>query len=347
MASGLIHSKVSKHASDDVKYHCLYGYFFLGVSKAKLAKIYAKDICTISNWLQKFEETGNVSRRRNVKELYRKFDEQKRSWLINLYKEKPILYQREAVHLFQEKFGMSIGVSSISIILHEAKLTWKVLERRAIQIQMSDIIRFTQELASIDWMFHELVFLDEAAFDNADMLRRKGYAIKGQQLIFRGEFCRKARMSLLCFIGYQGIIDCYSTEGTFDRHKFLHFCRKFALDHAYQFPGKYSVFVMDGAAIHMDANITMYLRSLGIIVIYLPAYCPFFNPIELLFGWMKKYLKEIYVENSKEKVDHFIGLAVKKFMKKDLKSLFRKCGYLQNGLFDPAVGMKQKLEDFI
>ena len=63
-----------------------------------------------------------------------------------------------------------------------------------------------------------------------------------------------------------------------------------------QYPGRYSVWILDGASIHCDKYITYFLRSLGIYTIFLPAYCPFFNPIEIIFGNMKS-TRRSYVEN--------------------------------------------------
>lgn len=114
--------------------------------------------------------------------------------------------------------------------MREAGLTWKVLERRAIQINNEEILRFTKELHSFPWILQNLVFLDEVSFDNRDMLRNKGYGMKGDRVYFRGEFCRKPRVSLLCFIGVNGLLDTFSTEGTFDRLKFVECCREFALN---------------------------------------------------------------------------------------------------------------------
>lgn len=345
MAAALIHQKINKHASEDTIYHCLYGFYFLGMKKSQLAKTYARDKKTISNWVEKFEKTGSVSRAKATSDMYRKFNAEKRAWVVNLFKERPILYQQECVRLFMKEFKEHISTSTISVILHEAGLTWKTLERRAIQLQIKDVIRFYNELASINWMLHSLVFLDEVSFDNADMIRRRGYAIKGQKLIFRGEFCRKPRVSLLCFLGINGIVDCFSTPGTFDRLKFADCCKKFALEHSRLYPGQNSLWILDGAAIHCDANITIYLRSLGIIPIFLPAYAPFYNPIEIVFGLLKRELKKIYSENSKYGSDFYVGKAIKSFFNKDMKKLFKKCGYTYNGHFDPAIGLCQELKD--
>jgi hypothetical protein len=94
------------------------------------------------------------------------------------------------------------------------------------------------------------------------------------------------------------MLETFFTEGTFDRYKFINCSRKLVQSgKIYPYPGRHSVWIMDGASIHCDPNIVCYLLSLGIRVIYLPAYCPFFNPIEFVFGVIKSHLQRNYIEN--------------------------------------------------
>ena len=96
-------------------------------------------------------------------------------------------------------------------------------------------------------------------------------------------------------------MECFETEGTFTRLNFIDCCRQFALnerlDAVEVHPGRHSVWILDGAAIYCDPSISLYLQSIGIIPIFLSAYCPFFNPIEYLFGFMKSYMRRYYAEN--------------------------------------------------
>lgn len=101
---------------------------------------------------------------------------------------------------------------------------------------------------------------------------------------------------------------------------------------------------MDGARIHCDANIIYYLRSIGIVPLFLPAYCPFFNPIEVLFGMVKQRFKRRYIENNKRELILVVAEVLKEFESYDLTAVFRKCGYLATG-FNPGDGLKQKMSD--
>lgn len=341
----MILARVNKHASPEVKYYALYGYYYLGMSKTELGRTYRKDITTISNWIERYEESGSLDRKKTVR-TPSKFDDEKKKWLLELYNENPILYLDEAKQRFELKFGVSISASYICKILHDNNMSWKTLEMRAIQIKDSDIERFFYELEAIDWCYSNLVFLDEVAMDNRGLLRRKGYGIVGKKLIFRGEYVRRPRLSFLCFLGQTGILETYRTEGTFTRMKFFECCKEFALGGTCQtYPGKSSVWILDGAKIHCHPSIIRCLRSFGIIPIFLPAYTPFFNPIEVIFGVIKSHLKRRFGANSKNmelKINEEFG-RMRNF---SCTKIFKSCGYVLSGKFDPSVAYKQDLTLF-
>lgn len=335
----LILEKTKKHAGSDVIYHCLYGYFFLKKSKAELSRIYNKHHCTIAKWIATYLEHGYHKRITSDK-VFRKFDMEKRKWLTDLYDNNPMVYLDEAKGLFQNKFNIQISVSSICIILHREGYTWKKIERRAIQIRERDIIHFFNEISCIPWDYSSLLFLDEVSFDNLGMLRNKGYGVRGERIYHVGEYVRKPRISLLCFLGQTGVQESFRTEGTFTRKIFFDCCRQVALGgKVQQYPGRHSIWIFDGAQIHCDPNIIKYLRSLGIIPIFLPAYCPFYNPIEIMFASCKKTLKRNYNEKGKN-LEVFVAKTLRQYENFNATNIFKKCGYKENNKFDPTVSFK-------
>lgn len=191
------------------------------------------------------------------------------------------------------------------------------------------------ELNAIEWDYSNLVFLDEVGIDNQGLLRTKGYGIIGEKLIYRGEFSRKPRMSMLAFLGQNGILETYVTEGTFNRLKFFAYCKDFALSGICQkYPGRNSVWILDGAKIHCHPSIIRYFRSIGIFPIFLPAYTPFFNPIEYMFGYVKKHLKKKHA-GSKNNMEVLVNEKFTKMREFPCTKLFKKCGYVMSGKFDP------------
>ena len=168
-----------------------------------------------------------------------KISDAAREWLVRLYQRFPILYLDEAKEQFENFHGISISRSSISLVLRNANMSWKVLERRAIQLNVASVVRFARELTEFPWILDNLVFLDEVSFDNRDMLRKRGWydlgelisycnrGVKGKSVIYRGEFTRKPRVSLLCFIGRYGLLETFHTEGFNLTSQKIHFTAKF------------------------------------------------------------------------------------------------------------------------
>ncbi|XP_062704702.1 uncharacterized protein LOC134287015 [Aedes albopictus] len=346
MSNIIWHNVRRQRASLNTKYHCIYGFFFLGLSRQQLCEIYGKSKSTVSAWISSYKQHGVLAKKERQL-VYRKFGTAKRQWIVKLYMSEPTLFLDEAQKRFFHKFGTPISRSSVVRILHAEGMSWKKLERRAMQIRNADISKYCEEL-SFQWDLPNLVFLDEAAFDSRDMLRNRGYGFVGKKLIFRGEFRRRPRVSTLCFPGQGGLLDSFMTKGTFTRKKFFECCRTFALSSGSveTYPGFNSVWVMDGARIHCDKHITMYLRSLGIVPVFLPAYCPFYNPIEIMFGVIKRYLRRHYEENSSKDLKAVVGEALLSFKHFNCTKIMRKCGYSEGGKFDPKVGLTQPLDNF-
>jgi len=258
----IINVVTSEHASDNTKYHALYNYFIRRQSKTFIAETFCKSISTITSWITRYETTESVSRIIS-QPTFRKFNPIHKQWILELYQKRPLMFLDECATEFTKKFNLSISVKTVWQIIHVFGLTRKVIERRAIQIRDSDIVRFVEEINCINWTQGNIVFLDEVSFDNRGMLRPRGYCVKGKKLLFRGEFTRKARVSMLCFLNQHGIMEAYTTEGTFDRATFMEKCSNFALKSGKvkQYPGPGSIWIMDGAKIHCHPDICYYLRT--------------------------------------------------------------------------------------
>lgn len=325
-----------QHAHPNTVYHCLYGYYHLGYSKKVLAHVYNKTVRTINNWIKMYEERGAVQRVRPAS--LKRFTIAHRQWILSYYQAHPLAYLDEAQDAFKEAHRTTISKSSVWRLAHAAGLTWKVLERRAMHIKERDVLRFVQELSIVDWSHHNLVFLDEVSFDNRGMIRKRGYALRGQKVAIRGDFQRKPRISILAFIGVNGIIDFFDTQGTFDRAEFTESCQEFVYSsrsRVQQYPGRNSVWILDGATIHRHPEIIYYLRSVGIVPIFLPAYCPFFNPIEYMFGYVKQAFKRHYSESSGRDLLPFVVETMNRFERFNMSKVFQHCGWKVEGLFDP------------
>ena len=334
----ILNTVLHEHCSTSTKYHALYCYFFLRKTKSEISEIFAKSVTTITNWIEKYEMEGGLARC-NV-ERTGLFDATMKNWVLQQYQLNPLLYLDEAKCKFIEHWGISISVSTIWNILREGGFTRKVVERRAIQIKESDIVRFANEVNSLTWSSENIIFLDEVSFDNRGMLRKRGFSVRGTKVLVRGEFVRKPRVSLLCFINAYGLLESFMTEGTFNRLNFLDCLRELIKSgNVQQYPGKNSIWILDGAKIHCHESIIYYLRYCGIVPIFLPAYCPFYNPIEILFGLIKSRMQRDFTECkvSVAGLPLFVSNELIKFRDYDCREIFRKCGYGSAMCFNPGL----------
>ncbi|KAF0732253.1 hypothetical protein Ae201684P_014748 [Aphanomyces euteiches] len=148
-APGALIDHVQKqHASTNTIMHALYMYYFLGLNRLSIARLFHKSQSTVSNWIARYEQSGGYERRRSASE--QGFTQEQRLWIVAFYQKNPTAFLDEAKYAFECEFQRHIALSTVWSIIHRHGLTWKVLERRAMHIKESDVLRFCSELTSIN-----------------------------------------------------------------------------------------------------------------------------------------------------------------------------------------------------
>jgi hypothetical protein len=231
-------------------------------------------------------------------------------------------------------------MSTFSAVLASRNITNKIIERRVMQIREDDINRFVLEINMLRPFYEQLVFLDEMSLDNRSLLRKKGWCFRNEKLVYQGTFVRSKRISLLAFMGALGVLEVFREFGTFSRQKFLNCARTLLLSGKIsKWPGPGSLWILDGATIHVSEQLIGYFWAMGIKVIFLPAYCPFYNPIEILFGLVKRWCRKQEVERGKE--PDFVMSGFEHYHAYDFTKIFRHCGYGSAGHFNPYINFKK------
>ena len=150
---------------------------------------------------------------------------------------------------------------------------------------VADIAHFPREM---------LVWVDETGCDKRDMLRKYGYAFRGDRAVCRRLLVRGRRVSAIAALSYHGILDVNITNQSVDGKKFCDFIPGSLIPNMLPFNGTNptSVVIMDNCSIHHIQEVNELLQDAGILLMYLPPYSPDLNPIEEAFGTVKAYLKE-------------------------------------------------------
>ena len=142
----------------------------------------------------------------------------------------------------------------------------------------------------------KLVFLDQCGFSLA-LHRLYGWVVGG------GRCIEKVRFHLQRGKAHSGVgalslptPDCpsglralWQKEGTWTRASFEAFLQDGLLP--VLAPG--SVLVLDNARIHHGGNIAALVEAAGCSLLYLPPYSPDFNPIEMLWSWLKNHVRAL------------------------------------------------------
>ncbi|KAG6974422.1 hypothetical protein JG688_00003082 [Phytophthora aleatoria] len=71
-------------------------------------------------------------------------------------------------------------------------------------------------------------------------------------------------------------------------------------------------------------------------------YCPFFNPIEYMFGIVKRAFQRHCVESSERDLMPFVVHTFRRFEMFDMSRVFGHCGWMIQGTFNPVGNSQRK-----
>jgi transposase len=115
---------------------------------------------------------------------------------------------------------------------------------------------------------------------------------------------------------------CMTIEGAVNAEVFRVYVREVLLPTLR--PG--DVLVMDNLSAHKDRQSLGMLKEAGVIVRFLPAYSPDYNPIELMWSKVKSILRKIEARTN-EALLLAIGTALSEVTAKDATHWLAHCGY--------------------
>lgn len=131
-----------------------------------------------------------------------------------------------------------------------------------------------------------LVFLDEAGVHTA-LANNYGWAAAGETPVIERP-ARGKNITLIGAIALNGPRALEPIDGYLNGEKFIEFIRQTlgpALNEG-------DVVVMDGPRVHRVAGVAEALAEFGATAVYLPAYSPELNPIEMAWAWLKRLLRK-------------------------------------------------------
>ena len=174
----------------------------------------------------------------------------------------------------------------------DMKLTRKVLTKAAREAAPKEIEIYKAKLQAIYSYPEQLVFIDETSKDGRDAFRRYARSKQGTKAVCRLPFSRGKRVSVLAAMDHNGFFAWKCTDGTFNRRRFHHAFVEKIIPQLNPWPLPKSIVIMDNAKIHLFRELEQTIHQTGARLIFLPPYSPELNPIEVLFGQLKRWIQK-------------------------------------------------------
>jgi hypothetical protein len=161
--------------------------------------------------------------------------------------------------------------------------------------QRNDVDRMLYRQHMLVYRPDQLVFADETGSNKeSDLWRMRGRAPRGCVATASRPLVRGRRISVLAAFTFTGaFLTYYAINATFNAELFLDAILNVLLPSMNPWPEPNSVLVLDNCSIHktFELEIREACNQRGIILEFLPAYSPDYNPIEEAFHCVKAWLR--------------------------------------------------------
>lgn len=168
---------------------------------------------------------------------------------------------------------------------------------------------------------NHLVFLDESGV-NINMTRSYGRSIGKKRVVEKVPLKRSKRRSIVGAIRVDGTIRYRTFEGSINGKRFLEYLKVTLLPSIKPL----DIVIMDNLNVHKVKGVEELIMSVGAIPLYLPAYSPDLNPIELMWSKVKSFLKSWKIREI-DLLKNYIRKAILKVNPLDIINWFNHIGY--------------------
>jgi transposase len=201
-----------------------------------------------------------------------------------------------------------------------------VLKKSRTASERCEVKRATFRAAIEAIPLESLVFLDECGFA-LNLHRLYGWAIGGERCVEKVPFNKGVNRSVLGAYSLPttsnptGLWALWQKLGAWNGLLFEAFLSDELLPRLP--PG--CVLVLDNARIHHRPTLKETVERAGHTLLYLPPYSPDYNPIELVWSWLKKTVRTLAPRSDNDRV-RIIDETRKLLPQQNATGWFRKCG---------------------
>jgi len=188
-----------------------------------------------------------------------------------------------------------------------------------------DVVKRRDSWKKAFWnvVLKRLTFLDESGV-NLAQTRLYGRAPSGERVNDYVPDERFERKSIIVAMKLNGQMSSLLFSGTLNGKLFVQYIKEFLS----QILVQGDIVVLDNCAAHKVAGVKEAIEACGAKVLYLPAYSPDLNPVELLWSKVKAILRREKARTF-EALEKALKLALDSVCTDDILGWFKHCGYCE------------------
>lgn len=166
-----------------------------------------------------------------------------------------------------------------------------------------------------------LVFLDETGC-NLQLAPEHGWALRGERIFDRRPGGHWKNLSVVGAVRQDRVVCHQCIDGALNTERWLEFLEKKLCPNLY--PG--DIVVLDNLQVHKNARGLELIRATGAEVKFQPPYSPEYNPIELVWSFLKRILRKLRATTS-PLLRRAVWRAFMRVRTRHLEAWFRHSGY--------------------
>ncbi|MEM9446560.1 MAG: IS630 family transposase, partial [Verrucomicrobiota bacterium] len=258
-----------------------------GMSQSQAAHNFGIKRTTVWQYWKRYKQKGEVYYKQHGGHLQSKLHTYKKE-LIKWIKQSPGMTLEQMRERLDEQYKLSISQATLHYHLckmgYSFKKTFRASERGRADIAIK---RQQWKWDQLVWNPQKLVFLDETGV-NTKMTGLYGRALRGERCHDQVPYGHWNSSTFLAALRYNALSAPLLIDGAIDGEMFVgsisqHLCPTLSKD---------DIVICDNLPAHKVNGVREAIEAVGAKLVYLPAYSPDLNPIEMAFAKFKTHLRQ-------------------------------------------------------
>jgi len=166
-----------------------------------------------------------------------------------------------------------------------------------------------------------LIFIDETS-TNTKLTKRTGWSAKGQRYRAYAPFGHWKTQTFIAGLRCHGLVAPWIVNAPMNQRSFETWIETQLVPTL----SKGDVVILDNVGFHKSERAEKLVRTKGAWLLFLPAYSPDLNPIEMAFSKLKALLRK-YAARSFDAISDALGKIVDLFSINECRNFFKAAGY--------------------